>query len=114
MSKSAKLVRIIGVLAGGVLLAGCFADPNPLTGVSPEGKPAGFWMGLWQGSIVGIAFVISLFSENVNIYEVHNRGTLYNLGFVLGATVLHGFFQGFVGAVLKGPAKQENTAQSTP
>ena len=33
-----------------------------------------------------IAFVVSLFNDKVGIYETHNNGTWYNLGFVLGAT----------------------------
>jgi hypothetical protein len=28
---------------------------------------------------------VSLFSKNVNVYEVHNNGSWYNFGFVLGA-----------------------------
>jgi hypothetical protein len=32
-----------------------------------------------------VTFVISVFSRNVRLYEVHNNGTWYNFGFVLGA-----------------------------
>jgi len=38
------------------------------------GSVAGFWLGLWHGLIAPITFVISLFSDNVNFYEVHNNG----------------------------------------
>jgi len=37
-----------------------------------------------------ISFVISLFTDSINIYDVHNNGNWYNFGFVLGAIVLPG------------------------
>ena len=37
--------------------------------------PAGFWLGLWQGLISLITFLISLFTSEVNIYEVQNKAT---------------------------------------
>ncbi len=42
--------------------------------------PAGFWLGLWQGLISPITFVISLFTDGVNIYEVRNTGNWYDVG----------------------------------
>lgn len=53
-------------------------------------EPAGFWAGLWHGMILVVAFVISLFNDSVAIYEVHNAGNLYNLGFVLGVLMVSG------------------------
>jgi hypothetical protein len=58
-------------------------------GMSGHG-PAGFWLGLWHGIIIWITFFWSLFDANVSVYEVHNSGWAYNLGFVLGAATLHG------------------------
>ena len=52
--------------------------------------PAGFWMGLWHGFISLVAFIISLFNENVTIYEVNNTGWPYNLGFILGIMIVYG------------------------
>ena len=37
-------------------------------------EPAGFFMGIWHGLIMGISFIISLFNENVYIYELYNSG----------------------------------------
>jgi hypothetical protein len=73
------------------LLAGCAAGPNNME-KSPdnEGKVAGFWLGLWHGFIAPITFIISLFSDNVHMYEVHNNGNWYNLGFLIGAAVMLG------------------------
>ena len=50
-----------------------------------KGKTAGFWMGIWHGLISPITFVISLFSRSVRLYEIHNNGSWYNFGFVIGA-----------------------------
>jgi hypothetical protein len=84
----------LGVAVGVVLLlmlTSCAAGPNTQEGVAAQGgELAGFWLGLWHGIIVPISFVISLFNENVNVYEIHNNGNWYNLGFVLGAGVLLG------------------------
>ncbi len=74
------------------ILAGCAAGPNDLQGsADPQrGKVAGFWLGLWHGIIAPVTFVISLFSKNVTMYDVHNNGGWYNLGFFLGVTALFG------------------------
>jgi hypothetical protein len=77
-------------------LVGCAAGPNELADTpNDEGKTAGFWLGLWHGIISPITFIISLFSEKVHFYEVHNNGGWYNFGFVLGAGILFG--GGFLG-----------------
>jgi hypothetical protein len=80
-------VRLIAIGAAALLLLGaCAAGANAET--SPNG--AGFWLGLWQGFIVPVTFVISLFTDDVNFYEVHNNGNWYDFGFVLGAGILFG------------------------
>lgn len=72
-------------------LAACAAGANPSVNTLPdEGTIAGFWLGLWHGIIAPITFVVSLFNDSVNVYEVHNNGGWYNAGFVLGAVVLIG------------------------
>jgi hypothetical protein len=74
-----------------VLMAGCAPGPNGLVN-SPneEGNVAGFWQGLWHGIIAPLTFIISLFSPNVHMYEVHNSGNWYNLGFLLGLIIILG------------------------
>lgn len=74
------------------LLAACAPGPNQLADVpNEEGDLAGFWQGLWHGIISPFTFIASLFFQGVHIYEVHNNGAWYNLGFLLGAaTVLGG------------------------
>lgn len=86
-----KAWPIVAVLLLLLVMTGCAAGPNVQEGVAPpDGGVAGFWLGLWHGVIAPITFVVSLFSETVNVYEVHNNGGWYNLGFILGAGVLLG------------------------
>jgi uncharacterized membrane protein len=93
MVKNLRWVLLAVVLI--LLLAACTAGENPAVDVaSAEGEVAGFWTGLWQGIIVPVTWIISLFSDTVNIYEVHNNGGWYDTGFLLGA----GFFLGGGGA----------------
>ena len=72
-----------------VMLAGCAPGPNELAGTNTV-KPAGFWLGLWHGIIAPVTFVISLFNKEVQMYEVHNMGAWYNLGFLLGMSIIFG------------------------
>lgn len=91
---SRRSLLIVVVFA--ILLSACAAGVNPETGMAgPDGDVAGFWLGLWHGLIAPITFVISLFSDTVNIYEVHNNGNWYDFGFMLGAaTALGGSSRG--------------------
>ncbi len=74
-----------------LLLSACSAGANPEVGVAgADGDVAGFWMGLWHGLIAPITFVISLFSDTVNVYDVHNSGNWYDFGFVFGASMALG------------------------
>jgi len=76
----------------------CTAGPNSLTGTeAAKGKPANFVMGLWHGFIMLFSFIISLFSDKVSVYEVHNVGNWYNFGFLLGAMSFFGGSGGSAG-----------------
>ena len=68
-----------------MFIAGC-AGSNPLQGTSGTSGVAGFWAGLWHGLICPFTFVISLFNHGVRMYEVHNNGMWYDLGFLIGAS----------------------------
>ncbi len=74
----------LGLVALLFLLGACAAGPGSRWAL-PDAGPAGFFAGLWHGIIVVFALVVSFFTDNVNIYEPHNTGFFYNLGFVLGA-----------------------------
>ena len=79
--KALVFVSVIALL----LLASCTAGPNNVVTILEVIKePAGFWLGIWHGTIAPITFVISLFSDNIGMYEVYNNGAWYNFGFLLG------------------------------
>jgi hypothetical protein len=85
-------------LAGVLSLSGCAADRNPLEDSATHaacctelgGTSAGFWLGIWHGTISPVTFFVSLFSSSTGVYEVHNNGGWYNLGFFLGLTSVLG------------------------
>jgi hypothetical protein len=82
---------VIVLLVLGVL-AGCASGPNPSKGTASEhGGVAGFWLGIWQGFIAPLVFVVSLFQRDLSIYEVHNNGAWYNFGYLFGLAC---FFRG--------------------
>jgi hypothetical protein len=87
-SRRHRLLRaavVLVALLAAVLLSSCAPDPNPALGTG-EDSP-GFLMGLWHGIIIFFTFVISLFTDDVSIYEVANDGNWYDFGFVLGAMI---------------------------
>ncbi len=84
--KLQRLVPLAIVLI--VVLGACSAGANPEVGLeAADGDVAGFFMGLWHGLIAPITFIISLFKDSVNIYEVHNSGNWYDFGFMFGLTI---------------------------
>lgn len=87
--RNARLTMIAVLLA--VALSACAAGTNPEVGsAGQDGVVAGFWLGLWHGVIMPVTFVISLFTSDVNLYEVHNNGNWYDFGFALGLAVHFG------------------------
>ncbi len=92
-SRTTRTPRTLpGVLLLALLLAGCAADANSAAGTAAAagGDMAGFWLGLWHGLIAPVTFVISLFSDAVGIYEIHNNGAWYDFGYVLGLGMIVG------------------------
>jgi ABC-type multidrug transport system permease subunit len=88
MKKASLPVTMVLVL---LMLASCAPGINELTNVpSRTGIVAGFWRGLWNGAISPATFIISLFQSGVQMYDVHNNGIWYNLGFFLGIITLFG------------------------
>lgn len=91
-----KIMVILIIIAVIGLFSGCAAGTNTLKGTEDEnGNVAGFFTGLWHGFIALFTFIVSIFTDKVSLYDVHNSGFLYNLGFILGASA---FFGGSGGA----------------
>ena len=73
--------------------------PNPLVNtVDVHGQVAGVLLGIWHGFISPVTLVLSFFYKGVQIYEVHNDGSQYNLGFLLGVAILFLVLGVFVGS----------------
>jgi hypothetical protein len=88
MNKKIQLISLSFIL---MILAACTAGANNLMNtVGSQGEVAGFWQGLWHGLIAIVTFIISLFKDNVSVYEVHNNGAWYNFGFILGMMIILG------------------------
>jgi hypothetical protein len=63
--------------------------PNPMVNQPDQnGLVARAVAGLWHGLIAPVTLVISFFNSNVHMYEVHNAGSEYDLGFLLGVTIV--------------------------
>ena len=59
-----------------------------------SGAPANFWWGLWQGLIIVLSFIASWFDNNIVLYQVHNNGFWYNLGYIIAIFISIGVFAG--------------------
>jgi hypothetical protein len=65
--------------------------PNPMMNrPGVRGAVAGILLGLWHGIISPITLILSFLNPAVQMYEVHNDGAPYNLGFFLGLVILVG------------------------
>ena len=63
--------------------------PNPLVNQpDANGRVARAVAGLWHGIIAPVTLVISFFNSDVQMYEVHNAGSEYDLGFLLGLAIV--------------------------
>jgi hypothetical protein len=63
--------------------------PNPeQSKEDAAGRVAGIVQGLWHGLIAPITLIGSFFNPNMQMYEVHNNGKEYNLGFLFGVALV--------------------------
>lgn len=89
--RSRVLRAVVLGAAAFLLLTACAAGGNEFVGTASEVRgTVGFWWGLWHGLIVPVTFVVSLFSDAVGIYEVHNNGGWYDAGFLIGLSAVFG------------------------
>jgi hypothetical protein len=65
------------------LLAGC---ANQAADAVAPAAP-GFLFGLWHGFIFPVAWILSLFMDEVAVYAVPNNGGWYDFGYFLGIAV---------------------------
>ena len=102
-----KIVTLVLAAVLFVLLAGCAPGtsvqvntpqstlqlsapgPNPMLNQGDaSGRVSRAGAGLWHGIIAPITLVISFFNVDVHMYEVHNAGSEYDFGFLLGVILI--------------------------
>jgi hypothetical protein len=84
-----NIILSIVIISLMLILTSCFAEGNPMEKVPDDfGDTAGLIRGLWHGFIAPFTFFVSLFTDGIHMYEVHNNGGWYNLGFVIGAGII--------------------------
>ena len=67
-----------------LLLTACVATQSPN---AVEASAPGFLLGLWHGFIFPIAWIFSLFMDDISVYAVPNNGGWYDFGYFLGIVV---------------------------
>lgn len=82
-NKNLNFILIALILV--VLVSGCV----PGGGSHSAKNPAGFFSGIWHGWIAPVTLVWGLFESNIRIYELHNTGWWYDLGFYI--SIISGF-----------------------
>jgi hypothetical protein len=72
---------------------------NPLINVANQsGHVAGLMGGIWHGIISPVTMVLAFFNTDTQMYEVHNDGNQYNLGFFLGMVLVFMLLGGLAGS----------------
>ena len=77
--------RALIVLTLALALAGCVATETPAA-VNPAAP--GFLLGVWHGFIFPVAWIVSLFTDDIAIYAVPNNGGWYDFGYFVGIVFL--------------------------
>jgi hypothetical protein len=73
--------------------------PNPLVDTADAyGRVAGILRGIWHGIISPVTLVLSFVNQGWQMYEVHNDGSQYNLGFLLGVAIVFLILGGIAGS----------------
>lgn len=83
MNRKGWLVVLLIMVAS--LLTGCLPGHTKYL----VEAPAGFLSGIWHGWLAPLSLILSIFTENVRMYETHNVGFLYDLGFYMA--IISGF-----------------------
>jgi len=61
----------------------------PGDGKNSAAQPAGFWTGIWHGWVAPVSLIVGLFKRGIRVYEEHNTGWWYDLGFYIA--IIAGF-----------------------
>lgn len=85
--KNKHIGLLVLMMAGIALFATGCADTMSCVEAA-KAEPVGFWYGLWHGLIAPIAWIVSLFCDDVAIYAIYNNGGWYDFGYILGIGAL--------------------------
>ena len=77
--------RVFVLVAIALTLAACVAKQT-MTATAPTAP--GFLEGVWHGFIFPIAWIISLFTDDISVYAVPNNGGWYDFGYFIGICFL--------------------------
>jgi hypothetical protein len=77
--------RLAIILVAALALAACVATEVP-TAVEPNAP--GFLLGVWHGFIFPVSFILSLFTDKIDVYAVPNNGHFYDFGYFVGIVFL--------------------------
>ncbi|MCK5156323.1 MAG: hypothetical protein KAQ69_07840 [Spirochaetales bacterium] len=80
-----KFPLLILIILAAALLTSCFPDIP----IEEQENQAGFFLGIWHGWIAPVSLVVSLFNKDITIFESHNTGFWYGLGFYVA--IIGGF-----------------------
>jgi hypothetical protein len=76
--------RLAAGLVAALTLSACVAKQS--AGAVETSAP-GFLLGIWHGFIFPVAWVFSLFVDDISVYAVPNNGGWYDFGYFLGIVV---------------------------
>ena len=77
--------RVLAIVTVALALAACVAKQST-NAVAPTAP--GFLEGVWHGFIFPIAWIISLFTDDISVYSVPNNGGWYDFGYFIGICFL--------------------------
>ena len=62
---------------------------NPLLNTADSfNRISSFLPGIWHGAISPVTLIMSFLNPNIQMFEVHNDGAPYNLGFLVGVGLI--------------------------
>ncbi len=93
MKQHLKILQIVGLLT--VLLGAVCLTPQPAqawlqTYEVTATSHYGFLYGVMHGFLAPFAVIAQLFDKNIILYSSVNNGFLYNLGFMIGISMIIG------------------------
>ena len=77
--------RAFTVIGLALILAACVAQQTNSV-IRPEAP--GFFLGVWHGFIFPVAFLVSIFTDQIAVYAVPNNGVWYDAGYFVGICFL--------------------------